>query len=246
MEAIQVIQAAELLTAWERGAAEPPYLRGLRLLAAALPDQELDTLAGWSLGRRDAALLSLRARLFGERLTSVATCPACASPVELDFRTSEIYAPYADEALPPLLAIAEDGHRYQVELHSLTTRDLISAADEPRRDLLIERCVTAALRDGTAIRADELPADVLAECARVLAECDPQADVQLMLTCPECNHRWYALFDILAYLWHEIEQWAGRTLREVHLLARAYGWNEAEILSLSPQRRQLYLQMVVG
>jgi hypothetical protein len=33
-------------------------------------------------------------------------------------------------------------------------------------------------------------------------------------------------------------------LRDVHELASAYGWRESEILALSPQRRQAYLELV--
>jgi hypothetical protein len=45
-------------------------------------------------------------------------------------------------------------------------------------------------------------------------------------------------------LWAEIEVRAKRLLLEVHLLATAYGWSEAEILSLNAQRREFYLEMV--
>ena len=37
---------------------------------------------------------------------------------------------------------------------------------------------------------------------------------------------------------------AGRLMRDIHLLASAYGWTEAEVLSLSAWRRQAYLDMV--
>jgi len=33
-------------------------------------------------------------------------------------------------------------------------------------------------------------------------------------------------------------------LSDVHTLARAYGWRERDILTLSPTRRQFYLNMV--
>jgi hypothetical protein len=33
-------------------------------------------------------------------------------------------------------------------------------------------------------------------------------------------------------------------MREVHRLARVYGWREADILSMSASRRQFYLEMV--
>jgi hypothetical protein len=72
---------------------------------------------------------------------------------------------------------------------------------------------------------------------------DPQSNLQFSLTCPACGHCWEAAFDIVSFLWSEIHSWAQRTLRMVHLLARSYGWQEADILAMSPTRRQIYLEM---
>jgi hypothetical protein len=33
-------------------------------------------------------------------------------------------------------------------------------------------------------------------------------------------------------------------LREVHILASAYGWREDDILAMSPARRRIYLEML--
>ena len=73
---------------------------------------------------------------------------------------------------------------------------------------------------------------------------DPQASVRLALTCPACAHGSERPFDVVAYLWIEVDAWARRTLAEVHALAAAYGWSEREILALSARRRQLYLELV--
>ena len=83
-----------------------------------------------------------------------------------------------------------------------------------------------------------------AALARTVAECDPQADIDLELTCPACGAQWRTPFDITGFLWRELEAWAMRTLRETHLLASAYGWSEADILALSAWRRQHYLDLV--
>jgi hypothetical protein len=239
------IAAADLLNVWERARAEPPYARALRLLAAALPDANYESVANWGLGRRDAALLSLREQLFGDRFNAVATCPECEARLEMDFRTADIRVDYATDELPPVNHV-HDGHVYTVRLRPVTTRDIVEVAADPAQDSLVQRVTLGARRDGEPVPVGELPPDVMADCTRTILECDPQADVQLALTCPECGHRWDALFDIAAYLWSEVETWAARTLREIHLLASAYGWTESQILSLSPSRRQSYLQMVVG
>jgi hypothetical protein len=76
-----------------------------------------------------------------------------------------------------------------------------------------------------------------------MASADPGADIDLAFDCPECGHRWQEVFDINGFLWREIHAWAKRTLRDVHVLARAYGWTEPDALSLSPTRRQIYLEL---
>ena len=61
--------------------------------------------------------------------------------------------------------------------------------------------------------------------------------------CPKCGSRWHSTFDIVSYFWSELEVRAKRQLWEVHTLAAAYGWSEADILDMSPMRRQLYMEM---
>ena len=77
-----------------------------------------------------------------------------------------------------------------------------------------------------------------------MALVDPQADVQLALSCPACGQQWRATFDVVSFLWDELDAWARRLLREVHTLASAYHWREADILAMSRWRRQYYLDLV--
>ena len=77
-----------------------------------------------------------------------------------------------------------------------------------------------------------------------MSAADPQADVELALACQSCGATWSAPFDIAGFLWAEIHAWAQQLLRDVHLLARAYGWREPDVLALSPVRRNLYLELM--
>jgi hypothetical protein len=79
-----------------------------------------------------------------------------------------------------------------------------------------------------------------------MAERDPQAELLLDLTCPACAHRWEAPFDIVPFFWTEIATEAKRLLREVHTLARSYGWREADVLAMSATRRRSYLEVLDG
>jgi hypothetical protein len=45
-------------------------------------------------------------------------------------------------------------------------------------------------------------------------------------------------------VWRELDEWAERTLHEIHVIASNYGWSESEILELSARRRQTYVEMI--
>ncbi len=229
---MRALSSAELLDVWERGAALPPVQRAVALLAAGCPEPP-EALADWSVGRRDAGLLELRERTFGPRLAAVADCPGCGERLELAFDAEEIRA--APGAAEEEIAVAHGDGEVRVRLP--TSRDLAAVADaEDGRRALLRRCLLA--------EAGELPDDLIETIEERMAEADPQARVLLDLSCPACSRRWQAPFDIDAYFWSELDAWARRTLREVHALASAYGWSEAEILGMSAPRRHLYLGMV--
>ena len=237
--------ASELLDSWERGLDEPPYERALTLLAAALPWADGEELARWSIGRRDAALLGLRERLFGPRLACVTSCERCGAPLEMDFATADITLPPPAPEPVAFLFAAPDGD-YEVEFRLPNTIDLRALAGAPDAARLSRRCLTALRRDGEPRPVeDDAPPWLDEEIERRAEAADPQARVELQLLCPACGLEWTASFDIPSFLWGEVNAWAERTLWEVHQLASAYGWSEVEILALDPRRRQRYLGMAM-
>jgi hypothetical protein len=249
------LSASQLLSLWEYGLAQPGWQRALILLAGALPDSSPEALASLPLGRRDAQLLVLRENLFGPQLTGMATCPSCGERLELSFDVADIQAEGLSEAEDEQ-ARASDGrlslaiNDYAVTFRLPNSLDLAEIArmgtPEQARLRLLERCLHSAEEKGVACPAEDLPDAVTSAIAGRMASADPQGDVQITLTCPNCTYQWQTTFDILSFLWIEINDWAQRILREVHLLASAYSWREADILALSPGRRQAYLQMVMG
>jgi hypothetical protein len=120
----------------------------------------------------------------------------------------------------------------------------MSGSLEAARRMLLSRCVIHGDASDTSV--DALPEPVQAAIAAELAAIDPQAEVLLDLGCPACGRAWQAILDIAAFLWAEIRARARRLLQEIDVLARTYGWTEAEILGLSDTRRGLYLQMAMS
>jgi hypothetical protein len=244
---MRALSVFELLRVWERGLTQTPAQRALTLLAAACPDTQPDALARLSVGQRDARLLTLREWTFGPQLVSLAACPACGERLELTFDVAEIRV--ASEVEPvEALSLSLDDHEVRFRLpNSLDLAAIAGHEDavEARR-LLLERCLLTTQHNGEETPGDQLPSNVLEAVVERMAQADPQADVQLALACPECGHEWQVALDIVAFFWSEISVWAYRTLHEVHVLASAYGWREADILAMSPWRRGFYLSLQNG
>jgi hypothetical protein len=239
---MRALSASELLSVWERGLAQSPIERMLTLLVAANPESAPDDMARLSIGQRDAQLLTLREWMFGPQLICLASCPDCGEQLEVTFDVSDIRT---DRTPSPALAMNAAGYDVDVRLPNSLDLAAIAGHDsiEARR-LLFDRCVVRVQREGADAPLDQLPEDVKTTISEQMALADPQANIELALTCPAGGHEWQAVFDIAAFFWSEINAWAIRLLREVHAIASAYGWREAEIVALSPMRRQLYLDMI--
>ena len=244
---MRALPAYELLNVREQGAAHPMSQRVLMLLAAAYPDTTAEVLAGFSMGQRDACLLELRERTFGPRIVAVAACPGCTERLELDFKTADILVKPVSEPADRLLV---DVSGYKVRFRVPNSLDMQFVAESKDlttgRHLLIDRCIESAWHMDEETSADQLPVGVIDAVSERMAQADPQCDIKLALSCPSCGRQWEAIFDIASFFWKEIESWAYRILREVHILASAYGWREVDILAMSPRRRRLYLEMVDG
>jgi hypothetical protein len=84
----------------------------------------------------------------------------------------------------------------------------------------------------------------LSEIGETLSMADPLAEIQVSVPCPGCGNDGKETLDLVSFVWTEIEARVRRLLFDVHTLASAYGWSEADILSLSENRRSMYLEMV--
>lgn len=239
------LTAPQLLDAWEQGLGRPPVERAI-LLLAAVTGEPRDELARLSIGRRDALLLDARERVFGQRLTSVSSCPACGEPLEATFEVSDLRVGAEGVERREVLELDAGGYQIHFRLpDSLDQASLAACADvAAARDLLLRRCLLGVSRGGEEGGAESLPPEVLEAVARRMEEMDPQADVRLDLSCGACGHAWEEAFDIGSFFCAELDAWAGRVLVETHTLARAYGWSEGDILMMSAARRQFYLNLV--
>lgn len=243
---MRLLTADDIIRVWEAGYSQDSTERAVTMLAVAFPEKRGDELWRLTLGERNAHLLGVRERLFGSELKAFSECLHCGEQMEFTLSADALRI-----ACPIAAADTEfdfEAEGYAVRFRLLDSLDLRAAAaatdvDAARR-LLVERCVLETQCREMVVAVEELPESVVEHLATRLAECDPQAEVLIDLACPACEFKRRIPFDIVSFIYTEISVQARRLLHEVHTLARAYAWREADILTMSARRRQYYLEML--
>ena len=243
------LSALELLNIWEQGRSQTLNRQGLLLLAASCPERSIDEIAKLSIGNRDALLLTLREKTFGQPLNGIATCPECAEQLDLTMKVADILI---EKKIGTNRELTTTIDNYEVKFRLPDSTD-IAFLDNPidvaaARQEIYDRCILSICdtSENKKISIDVLPVEVMNEISDRIAKADPQADIMIDLSCPSCSKKWQMGFDIVSFFWSEITAWAYRILYEVRNLAMAYGWSERDILAMSPWRRQTYLEMING
>lgn len=235
---MRALSSEALLALAERGAGVRVNARALLALNEALPQLDPATLWNQSLAQRDAALLELRRLTFGDRMQCVARCPSCDEALEFELSASALLDRAQLQFEAPI-EIELDGACFRLRQPSLSELAAAEPTDLPgaaRR--IVQNCLI-----GPAVADALLPA-LQAAFAQRLADLLPLNDPRIGLECPACGAVWDECFDVATHLWSDIDAAAIRLLHEVHALALAYHWSEADILALPRSRRRFYLECV--
>ena len=209
--------------------------RALLALSMSCSEAGAATLPDWVLGRRNQALIDLHCSLFGPALEAWAVCQSCGEKMEFKVNAKALVQSMSAED-------AEQNVFFKGQTFRLpTSRDLVGAVQqgdpESAAFSIVERCMTDAAAPVQWSRED------VEEIGEKMAMADPLAEIRLALICPACSNETTETIEVTSFLWSEIESRAKRLLWEVHAIASAYGWSEAQVLSLSPARRALYVEM---
>lgn len=241
------LNAIEMLNVWEQCLNQPLLQKALILLVAVFPEMQPETLAILSIGQRDRRLLQLRQRLFGQQLLTTAMCPECSERIEWQSSIADYLMP-CDEENETKTENEFETEDYFFRFRLPNSLDLAAVIgcenSQTAQQLLLSRCVLLIEHSGSSCSVDQIPESIVEKINQQFETLDPQAEIQINLSCPECSHHWDVLLDISSFLWTEINDWAEHMLQTVHKLAKGYGWSEHEVLNLSPVRRQLYLGML--
>jgi len=229
--------AEELLTAWEHGLSAETARAELLLGVLGIADSDR-----LPLGRRNLLLLQARLTLFGAVAEVVAPCADCGEQLEADLSVADLLSGLPAPSDDPVTVRSRG---YAVRLRLPTAADLVALPQEVDAAVreILARCVVEARRGQGPVDPGRLPAGVVARADEALAAADPAAVLDVALECPACGAGAQLALDPVRLLWSEVDAWAWRLLAEVHVLATAYGWAEADVLELSPTRRHAYLHV---
>lgn len=228
---------ADILSLWE-AVSGPPAGLARRLLAAAGEEAP----GALPLGRAAARLAALRADLLGPAAEALADCPSCGERVAFALPLADLRCA---EPSAPRLTVEVEGTVVTLRLPTLDDLAAVSGCPDVATgaEALLRRLVVAATRGGSSVALDALPPAVIAAIEEAIDRADPLADARIALRCPSCDAAWSAALDLAGFVAAELAAAARRLLADIAALARSYGWSEAEILAMSPERRRAYLAL---
>lgn len=204
-----------------------------------------------TVGDREALLLHLRRRTFGDAMPCVLSCPACEEAMDLDLSVGDLLLPaYGHQRRVHDLTVERDGAEARVRFRLPTGEDQEAVAElaredpEEAADRILARCVEEVEGEEGRQLVEERPADLRDELGEAMERLDPQAEIRLTGSCPSCGHEFSSLLDAATYLADELRQRVRHLYREVHALSLHYHWSEREILALPSPKRRLYLDLL--
>jgi len=241
---MRALTVFDIVRVWELGEGKPSWYRALLLLAPALPDLKPEELAALSLGQRNALLLQLREELIGRTMEAFVKCPACRDALEFQIDTREFGGfPTPGETMQRQVEV--NGFVVTYRLWNSTDAAQASSGEKYDRLRMAEGCILEARATAAgAVAIEHAPEreSILAALGEELARVDPLGDLKLTLACANCGHQWPAFLDIAAFLWSELKRRAESLLEDVHVLASAYGWSEADVFAMTPTRRRFFME----
>lgn len=238
---MQALTGERLLAACDQAQGEPPLLRPLTLLAAAMPAHDRQALLDLPMTTRDRLLLELRRLSFGPTLHGYASCPQCGTAMEFGLEVAEALETMAGSAGAFSARWHEAG--MDLQLRQATTADLLACARMPTAEQavrsLLARCLGVPEPSADADQRVDLPS-VRARFDRLHAD----SEWRCVLRCPQCAHEDTWDLDVGHFVWIEARHAARRLLADIHTLAMHYGWSEPAIAALSQRRRDAYLELL--
>ena len=215
---------------------------GTRLLSACLRDADDAPLAShavarWNVAQRLQGLLAIARSSVGEQLPALARCTdaECGGQIELDLGLRQ----FERDAPTQLEWQAPDGTPLRCRLPD--TGDLAAWRAHGGDEAWLARRLVRLVAGQAPAPDWTFPSAWLAPFAAALEAADPLTALTLEVPCPFCEHPTPVAIDLEALLLDALRRHQQSVLEEVHRLARAYHWSEAQIVAMPGWRRRRYL-----
>ncbi len=237
----------ELALAEGAAASSGPSAQVTAALAAALAQvggepASPEVVAGLTVADRQFLARQLAAWLGQDGVWFTAACRACGADFDFHVQQSALPVKEAGEGAPFATVDTSLGP-CRLRLPTGADQEAIAHLEDEEEALraLVSRCLLA-LGDGAPPEdaALDLGDDDLARIEEALETAAPEVALRAQAECPECaapNRIW-----LDPYL--SLREHGGNLFQEIHVLASAYHWSEADILRLPRSRRQIYLRLV--
>jgi hypothetical protein len=199
-----------------------------------------------SLPDHDVVLAALYRELFGDEVACRVHCVGCGDALAVGFSLAELLAvrhetSEADRAVLAELRGPDDEGVY--ELAASMRFRLPTCADVAELHGLPPALAEQALEQRCVLAFGSGDRDAL---DRAMALAGPRVATELDTECPRCGHGQSTPFDIEAFLCAALERERALVIREVHVLARAYGWSRTDILEMARGDRHLHVRLVLA
>ena len=232
--------AAELVRLWAQGCGRPAAAR-VREFLAALDDRARHD----PLGVHQQRALALHRAVVGRPIEAVVACPGCGTDNEFTVPIAQICA-VAAPAPDAAARLAVAGGEARFRLPTVADLDAVAGAsyDEGLRALAARTRLDADPPDLTDPTDADLTEADLARLAQAWEELDPAGSVQVHLSCAGCGADLAADVAVAEFVARDLDRTVDGLLRDVDVIARAYGWSEDAILGLPAERRRRYVDLV--
>lgn len=221
---------------WSASAGAAAHDRLAALLRAS--GVAAETLDGETLGARNQRLIALHDEWIGGAIEAQVACSQCR------LANSFLVPKAAMRALSPadpdaLVRLSYQGGEIAYRVPRMADIMAVGAAADMRLAML-DRCAAT----GDQGPAAALDAAMLDAIEAGFDRADPLANIVVESLCSGCGAAIAASVNLAAFVVIDLDRLYATLLRDVDMLASAYGWGEAEILALPADRRARYVAMI--
>ncbi len=197
-------------------------------------------------------LLELRRATFGDRVRATLVCPwpGCGRRASLEFSVADV--PVQTRSLPGRwhTMTLDDGREVVFRLVTGAEQEELAGLAEENEGAALTALLTRCVR---RIGEDEqpgedtvaaLPARVRAEIEERMRQVSPSVAQTMDTRCTECGRAFTVPFDVQRFFLGELRTDGARLYEEIHYLAYHYHWSETEIMAMTRDKRQRYIDVL--